>query len=107
MTNENKNIDKGNEKIHEALELLNQAAKEKREVLTKLMSGGYEDMKETMGDVIEKSGKTFMRAKKEAEEKLRDTAETVNTSVHHNPWPFIGGAALCGLVIGLFINPRR
>lgn len=86
------NESESNEKIHRALELLRQASKEKQIELVHMMHGIYEDVK---------------GAQEKAVEKAKTVAKQVDNSAHKNPWAYIGGAALVGLIVGFFVRLRR
>ena len=75
--------------IHAALQKLKNEANEKEIELIELVSTIYEKVKEKQDIAIEK---------------IEDAASKVNTSVHMHPWRFIGGAALGGLLAGLFLR---
>ena len=107
-----------NEKIHEALELLNQAAKEKKDELRKLMSGKYEHAKEAIAGAMEKPtawvhdtslavGHAAVRAEAAAVDTARAAAATVDESAHKHPWPYIGGALVCGFLVGMIVSHRH
>jgi len=38
---------------------------------------------------------------------VKQAAATVDESAHEYPWPWIGGAALMGLLLGVLISHRR
>lgn len=79
-------------KFHEAIESLQNASEEKRAELTKKLSELYENA---------------LHSKDEAIQKIKEGARHVDTSVHQNPWPYIAGAAIGGLLIGLLIRSRE
>jgi ElaB/YqjD/DUF883 family membrane-anchored ribosome-binding protein len=79
----------GTDKIHAALKKLKDESTAKEMELIELVSSIYETVKEK---------------KDMAVEKVKDTASTVNTSVHLYPWRFIGGGALLGFIIGRFLR---
>jgi len=90
----------GDKRINEALELLNEVAKDKRVELSKIIAVRYGNLKsilESMGERIQhESAEVYHRGK----EKIVGTAKEVDESVHKNPWPYIAGAALTTLVVG-------
>ncbi len=80
------------QKFEEALSLLNEAAKEKREDIQKLMSGKYSHIKDVMGESKDSAVEVF---------------EEVDESVRKNPWAYIGGAALGALLLGYILGSQR
>jgi len=108
----------GNEKIHEALELLNQAAKEKGDELRQMLADKYDGVKDLIAVAVDKpagwvadktraAGHAVVNAEVEVVEHVKQAAATVDESAHRYPWPWIGGAAVVGLLVGLLICPRR
>lgn len=75
--------------IHTALKKLKDESNAKEIELIEIVSSIYEKLKET---------------KDQAVDKVQDAAGVVNTSVHLHPWSYIGGAALCGFLAGLFLR---
>ena len=102
------------EKLHEALELLNHAARDKGDELRQLMAGKYDDVKNVIVGAAEKSaawakkeGKAAVRLEAGAVKHVKQAAVNVDESAHGYPWPWIGGAALAGLLVGVLVNRRR
>jgi len=85
-----------NAKISEALELLNEAAIEKKDELTHLMSNRYAHIREAMTTTIT-----------QGKEKALEIASDVDKRVHKDPWIYIGGAAAASLLIGYLMGSRR
>ena len=105
-----------NEKIVEALELLNEAALEKKDDIIELVNHKYSNIKEAfMGSDFRQSVERMkknathaaLRAKEVSEEKVKEIATKVDQNVHDNPWPYIGAAALIGLILGISLGRRR
>ncbi len=105
-------------KIAEALKLLEEAAKEKKDELKNLLTGKYEHLKNTIIDAETDVTKTLLAAKKKAleaamhakdisEEKIKQVAKDVDEQVHENPWPYIGGVALGALLIGYILGRNK
>ncbi len=101
-----------------ALKLLEEAAKQKKDELTAVMSDKYTNLRSL---ILEKEGrlaKSFTTAKDQAVdmaahvreagvEKAREIAGDVDKSVHQNPWPYVGGAALVGVLLGYILGRNR
>jgi len=78
-----------NQNIHHALKRLRDEANAKELELLDLVASIYESVKKTQDKALEK---------------VQDSATIVNTSVHLHPWYYIGGAAVCGLLAGIFLR---
>ncbi|MBF0479141.1 MAG: hypothetical protein HQL26_06625 [Candidatus Omnitrophica bacterium] len=92
-----------NAKITEALELLNEAAKEKKNELKDLMSEKYLSMKQAVMEGAN-HGKQIIE---EGKKKALETVKVVDAQVRENPWPYIGGVALFSIVLGYFMGSKR
>ena len=79
--------EKAAENIQAAISKLKTESSAKEREFIELISNIYDTVKET---------------EEKAVEKVVNTASSVNDSVHNSPWPYIGGAALGGFVIGMF-----
>lgn len=99
------------EKIAEALKLLELAAEQKKDELKSVMSDKYTHLRtlivETEGSFVKSladakrhAAETASRAKDVSVEKAREIADTVDKSAHQNPWPYIAGSAVFGLLLG-------
>jgi ElaB/YqjD/DUF883 family membrane-anchored ribosome-binding protein len=75
------------EQIEAALEKLKKASSAKELELLELVTAVYEVVKERQEVAVEK---------------VKNVASAVDESVRQKPWHYIGGAALAGLLIGLF-----
>ena len=107
-----------NEKLSEALRLLEEAAKEKKDELRNLASDKYSHLKEALAETESTLGQSVAGAKRRAVEaaqrakelgvqKAKEIASDVNESVHQNPWPYIGGVAAVSLLIGYILGRRK
>ncbi len=104
----------GNENIIEALKLLEEAAQQKKEELKSVMSDKYTHLRSMIVDTEKGFAKALVEAKQHAvdavvhakevsAEKGREVAREVDKSVHSNPWPYIGGTAVIGLLLGFIL----
>jgi ElaB/YqjD/DUF883 family membrane-anchored ribosome-binding protein len=103
-----------NSKLTEALELLNEAAKEKRSEMKELMTDKYEHIKQavlkgtTQGkQILDSAQHVSQETISEVEETIKKTAAKVDKSVRENPWPYIGGVAVVSLFLGCFMGSKR
>ncbi len=101
-------------KITEALELLNEAAKEKKDELKGLFTDKYSHIKEAMVAGTEQGKQIFDKVKHltqdaivEGEEKIKEVISEADKRVHKNPWPYIAGAAGISLLLGYLIGSKR
>ncbi|HUS57836.1 MAG TPA: hypothetical protein VM141_04215 [Planctomycetota bacterium] len=107
-----------NEKLSEALRLLEEAAKEKKDELRNLASDKYCHLKEALAQTESTLEQSVAAAKKRAVEaaqrakdlgvaKAKEIASDVDESVHRNPWPYIGGAAAVSLLAGYILGRKK
>lgn len=81
-----------NKKFEEALHLLNEAAKEKREEIARLLTDRFDHLKDAVSQGRERAVEVF---------------EEVDTKVKKNPWPYIGGAAIGALLLGYILGSQK
>ena len=92
-----------NAKISEALELLNEAAKDKQNELKSLISNRYSHIREAMSTGVEHGKEVIIQGK----EKVIEMAGDVDKRVHKDPWVYIAGAASVSLVLGYLMGSKR
>jgi ElaB/YqjD/DUF883 family membrane-anchored ribosome-binding protein len=94
-------------RIAEALELLNAVARDRKGELEAAVQNKYEDLTAVVsalgGRVKERAAARYLAGK----EKVVDAAKDIDTRVHKNPWAYIGGAALAGLLLGVILSKSR
>jgi ElaB/YqjD/DUF883 family membrane-anchored ribosome-binding protein len=94
-----------NEKISEALKLLEEAAKEKKDDLKNALSDKYSHLKNAIVETENNLAKSLSDARKHAIaaaihakdvsiEKAREVAHDVDKNVHQNPWPYVAVARI-------------
>jgi ElaB/YqjD/DUF883 family membrane-anchored ribosome-binding protein len=98
-------------KFEEALQLLNDAAREKKEEIQSLIGDKYAHIREVVEDATKKGRKTLRRAKGaaeewvgEGEESLREVVSDLDDKVHENPWAYLGGVAVGALLLGFILG---
>jgi len=94
-------------RIDEALELLNEVAKEKSEELQDIVTEKYGNLKSVLGGLGEKSGRAAQDLFAKGGEEVKEIASKVNESVHKNPWPVIGGTALGFFILGILLSKPK
>jgi ElaB/YqjD/DUF883 family membrane-anchored ribosome-binding protein len=95
-------------RINDALELLNELAKEKKAELRGMISEKYKNLSSALGGSAEELGNQARAAFAEGEAKAREFASQIDENVHKNPWPYLGGTALGFLILGMFLaRPKK
>jgi len=95
------------ESLNEALAHLNEASKERREEVQKLLDEKYTDLKHAFGGAARASANWTKEQGVEVADMAKLTASTVDKSVRKYPWAYVGGAAAAGLLVGLMVGRRR
>lgn len=107
-----------NEQVNEALELLEETAKDKKGELQSLISEKYSNLKSTLMEAGSSAAETLsaaqkrevaalIQAKEAVTEKVKETAAVVDDRVHSNPWPFIGASAVVALLVGYILGHKK
>ena len=107
-----------NEKLAEALRLLEDAAKGKKEELRTLVSSKYRNLKDALGETkldmaaaAAAARKRTMEAAQQAKDiglvKAKEIAADVDAQVRDNPWPYISGVAVAALLIGYIMGRNK
>jgi ElaB/YqjD/DUF883 family membrane-anchored ribosome-binding protein len=107
----------GDEKIIEALKLLEQAAAEKKDQLKEIINEKFSHLKKELSDVDsavhraheeakERLAEAAHRARELGEEKAREVAQHVDQSAHQHPWLYVAGGALGGLLLGYILGRK-
>ncbi len=91
-------------KISEALELLEEVAKDKKADLQNLVSEKYGSLKSVLGEVAEGLQKQGREAYEHGIDKVKGLASRSDESVRHHPWPYLGGTAIGFLILGFFLG---
>ncbi len=101
----------GTKKFEEALHLLNEAAREKKEEIQSLVTDRYSQIRDVLEDAAKKSRKSYRRVKDSAEEwvgeggeNVRELVSDLDDKIHDNPWAYLGGVAVGALLLGLILG---
>jgi ElaB/YqjD/DUF883 family membrane-anchored ribosome-binding protein len=94
-------------RINEALELLNAVARDRKTELEDAVRGKYADFTSLVSALSDRARRTAGEKLEAGKQKIVDAAGDVDERVHRNPWPYIGGAAVVGLVVGLLLSRSR
>ena len=102
------------DKIHEALELLNEAAKEKKEEVYEVINAKYEHLRGMFSgmaqngqSLAEDAQKNISKTLRAGEKKIKQMAVQWDKEVRKNPWMYIGGATLGSLCLGLLLRRKK
>lgn len=87
-------------RVKDALELLNSYAKDKRDELQDMMTRKYSNLRSVMDDMRGDASQMFQSGR----EKVKQTAQDIDKSVHDHPWQYIGGVALGALIVGYLLG---
>ncbi len=101
-------------KITEALDLLNEAAQEKKSEFKELFTDKYSHIREAMVAGVEQGRQMLDKAKHltqdaivEGEKKIKEVVSEADKRVHKDPWPYITGAAAFSLLLGYLVGSKR
>ena len=106
------------ENIAEALKLLEEAAKLKKDELKSVITDKYAHLKnaimetesgfvKSLSDAKRHAAEAASRAKEVGLQRARVVAGAVDTNVRQNPWSYIGGTAAVGLLLGYTLARNR
>lgn len=98
------------EKIRDALDLLQQAAKDERAELREQARDGYAELKSALAEVkdrVHDGAGRVAELRDRGQERAREVAGQVDRYAHDSPWRVAALAAACGLAAGLWLNGRR
>jgi len=106
------------EDISAALALLEESAKQRKDELRTVMSEKYanlrslimedeSDLMKSLATAKEQVLDTASKLKAASLEKARELSSAVDKSVHENPWPYIAGSAVAGVLLGFLLGRDR
>jgi len=94
-------------KLSEALELLEEVAKDKKTDLQNLVSEKYGNLRSVLGDVAQGLQKQGRETYERGLQKFKDLAARSDKSVRRHPWPYLGATAVGFLILGFFLSRRK
>ena len=94
-------------RINEALELLNTVARDKKAELQSAIENKYTDLSSVVGSFSRQMKNRATEKFEAGKQKVVDIGTDIDTSVHQNPWAYIGGATVMGLVFGFLLGRSR
>ena len=102
-------------RMNEALEVLDQAAKERKEDLTQMMTDKYSELRSNLagGSPVSKFAsqgqETIKNVFGQGQSKIKVAATDIDRKAHKKPWPFVAGAAALGSAVatGMMARIRR
>ena len=94
-------------RINEALDLLNEVAKDKKAELREMIHTKYGDLRSAVGGAAGRVQHDVAATYHHGVEKVKDIAGELDENVHKNPWPYIGGAALGCLILGYIMGRSK
>lgn len=104
----------GTQKINEALELLDEVAKEKRSEINRLISEKYSNIQGIMDEskniyrkTMEKTRQGLSEAVVHGEEKIKEISSGIDKKVHENPWLYIIISISSGFLLGYILGGSK
>ena len=108
---------KPKEKMHEALTLIEEAAKdtavelwqlikEKYPTLQEQMIENVDHVKDSFDSIKEDAREKAIRLKEASGEKMKIAASQLDHNIHHHPWYYLGGIAVSSLLLGYILGKK-
>ena len=94
-------------KISEALELLNEAARDKKDELQDMFTDKYAHIKKAVTVEAQKVKDMARDVVAEGEEKIKEAFIKVDDRVRKDPWPYVAGTAIVALLLGYVLGRRK
>jgi len=94
-------------RINEALELLNEVAHDRKAELEAAVRNKYTDFTSLVSALSNEAKSRASEQFEAGKQEIVDVAGDIDQRVRRNPWGFIGGAALTGLLLGLLLGRSR
>ncbi len=94
-------------KIEGALELLAEAADDKKQEIQDLLANKYKDLRETLqgaeSSAVESAGEIATQARKKA----HTVAAGIDEKAHDHPWRLLGWSTVAALLVGYVIGKKE
>ena len=94
-------------KLNEALELLNEAAREKKVEFQEILTNKYSHIRDAMALEAQKAKSMAQDVIVEGERKIKETTAMVDANVRKDPWPYVAGTAAVALLVGFLMGSKR
>jgi len=94
-------------KIDEALELLNEAARDKKDEFKDMLTDKYAHIKQAITVDTQKAKSLVKDVMVEGEEKIKQVVVNVDERVRKDPWAYVAGTAAVALVLGFLMGSKR
>lgn len=94
-------------KLNEALELLNEAAREKKGELQNILTDKYSHIREAMTLEAQKAKSMAQEVMVDGEKKIKEATAKVDANVRKDPWPYVAGTAAIALLVGYLMGSKR
>ena len=101
-------------KFEDAIDLLNQAAKDKKGEIENLLGDKYDSIREAIEEAVSKNKTHFNRVKKlvessidQGQSQLKQKKGQIDKEVRDNPWKYLGGTAAGALLLGFIMGSSR
>lgn len=95
------------QKIEEALELLRNAAQDKKVEIDELMTGKFSDLRETFTGAKQSMMDAACDLTADAERIGRKAARTIEKRVHKDPWRIMGWTAVGAIFFGYLLGRKE
>ncbi|MDB5039006.1 MAG: hypothetical protein JWQ35_2534 [Bacteriovoracaceae bacterium] len=112
-----KNMNEGKRmKIEEALRVLEDATTEAKQDVVELIQEKYHNVKSAfkeiindvnLGEVANDVREQGRRVFNDSQKKIKLVSQKVDSSVHDNPWIYVGASAVVGLTLGFLLTRKK
>jgi ElaB/YqjD/DUF883 family membrane-anchored ribosome-binding protein len=95
------------ERINEALELLNAVARDNKEELQAAIENKYTDLSAVVNTFTDQMKCRAAEKFEAGRRKVVYVATDINSCIHGNPWPYIGGVAAAAMLLGFVMGKSQ